>query len=69
MGLNSSTRVPLDTCRSVLSPLVAEEIVVHRLSLDGMSVVCGFLRLVTITTAVSVWHASTFGYLFVQTQA
>ncbi|SEL52704.1 hypothetical protein [Haloferax larsenii] len=55
----------LAICCGVLAPLVAEEILAHRLSLEGMPVVYGFVGLAAVATAVSVWYASTYSWKYV----
>ncbi|ELZ96822.1 hypothetical protein C440_03573 [Haloferax mucosum ATCC BAA-1512] len=55
----------MSICCGVLAPLVAEEILAHQLSLEGMPVVYGFLGLAAVVTAVSVWCASTYSWKYV----
>ncbi|WP_396611824.1 hypothetical protein ACH9L7_00630 [Haloferax sp. S1W] len=60
-----STAGLLAICCGVLAPLVAEEILAHRLSLEGMPVIYGFLGLAAVATAVAVWYSSTYSWKYV----
>jgi hypothetical protein len=50
----------------VISPPLAEEVLAHRLGLEGMPVFYGFLGFSAVGTGIAVWYRSTYSwkYLF-----
>jgi len=55
----------LAVCCGLLSPLLAEEILAHQLSLAGMPVFYGFIGFSLIATVIAVWYASTTSWRYV----